>query len=115
MPRKTDGIEIEIHPRPTKGEDGKPLLYVRPAKGRKKSFKQLATDYLRYCYGVDSLDKLPKDLVTKESYLKAVDEESLYGGYQLDAVKEKLYELNKQHITYVEVDTDGEKIEKTEE
>ena len=41
MPRKTDGIEIEIHPRPTKGEDGKPLLYVRPAKGRKKSFKDL--------------------------------------------------------------------------
>ena len=41
MPRKTDGIEFEIHPRPTKGEDGKPLLYVRPAKGRKKSFKQL--------------------------------------------------------------------------
>ena len=22
MPRKTDGIEFEIHPRPTKGEDG---------------------------------------------------------------------------------------------
>ena len=41
MPRKTDGIKFEIHPRPTKGEDGKPLLYVRPAKGRKKSFKQL--------------------------------------------------------------------------
>ena len=41
MPRKTNGIEIEIHPRPTKGEDGKPLLYVRPAKGRKKSFKEL--------------------------------------------------------------------------
>ena len=41
MPRKTDGIEFEIHPRPTKGEDGKPLLYVRPAKGRKKNFKDL--------------------------------------------------------------------------
>ena len=41
MPRKTDGIEFEIHPRPTRGEDGKPLLYVRPAKGRKKSFKEL--------------------------------------------------------------------------
>ena len=27
MPRKTDGIVFEIHPRPTKGEDGKPLLY----------------------------------------------------------------------------------------
>ena len=26
MPRKTDGIKFEIHPRPTKGEDGKPLL-----------------------------------------------------------------------------------------
>ena len=41
MPRKTDGIGVEIHPRPTKGEDGKPLLYVRLAKGRKKSFKDL--------------------------------------------------------------------------
>ena len=41
MPRKTNGIEFEIHPRPTKGEDGKPLLYVRPVKGRKKNFKQL--------------------------------------------------------------------------
>ena len=41
MPRKTDGIEFEIHPRPTKGENGKPLLYVRPAKGRKRSFKEL--------------------------------------------------------------------------
>jgi len=28
MPRKTDGIVFEIHSRPTKGEDGKPLLYV---------------------------------------------------------------------------------------
>lgn len=41
MPRKTDGIEFEIHPRPTKGEDGKPLLYVRPAKGMKKNFRDL--------------------------------------------------------------------------
>ena len=48
MPRKTDGIEFEIHPRPTKGEDGKPLLYVRPAKGRKKSFKELETFCNKY-------------------------------------------------------------------
>lgn len=41
MPRKTDGIEIEIHPGPNKDKDGKPLLYVRPAKGRKKSFRDL--------------------------------------------------------------------------
>ena len=48
MPRKTDGIEFEIHPRPTKGEDGKPLLYVRPAKGRKKTvadMEQFCTKY----------------------------------------------------------------------
>ena len=48
MPRKTDGIEFEIHPRPTKDEDGKPLLYVRPAKGRKKSFKELETFCNKY-------------------------------------------------------------------
>ena len=51
MPRKTDGIEFEIHPRPTKGEDGKPLLYVRPAKGRKRSFKYL-DDYCTKYRGV---------------------------------------------------------------
>ena len=49
MPRKTNGIEFEIHPRPTKGEDGKPLLYVRPAKGMKKSFKQLDDYCTKYC------------------------------------------------------------------
>ncbi len=48
MPRKTDGIEFEIHPRPTKGEDGKPLLYVRPAKGHKKNFKELDTYATKY-------------------------------------------------------------------
>ena len=48
MPRKTDGIEFEIHQRPTKGEDGKPLLYVRPAKGWKKSFKELETFCNKY-------------------------------------------------------------------
>ena len=51
MPRKTNGIEFEIHPRPTKGEDGKPLLYVRPAKGMKRSFKYL-DDYCTKYRGV---------------------------------------------------------------
>lgn len=41
MPRKTDGIEIELHPSPkTDGED-KPLLYARLSKKKKLSFKQL--------------------------------------------------------------------------
>ena len=41
MPRKTDGILFELHPGPNKGEDGKPLLYARPASGQKKSLKDL--------------------------------------------------------------------------
>ena len=35
MPRKTDGMLFELLPRPTKGEDGQPLLYARPAIGMK--------------------------------------------------------------------------------
>ena len=35
MPRKTDGIPFELQPRPTKGEDGKPLLYAQPVIERK--------------------------------------------------------------------------------
>ena len=31
MPRRKTGIQFELLPRPTKDEDGKPLLYVRPA------------------------------------------------------------------------------------
>ena len=41
MPRKTGGILFELHPGPNKGEDGKPLLYARPASGQKKSLKDL--------------------------------------------------------------------------
>ena len=31
MPRKKDGMKFELLPRPTKGDDGRPLLYARPA------------------------------------------------------------------------------------
>ena len=48
MPRKTDGIEIEIHPGPRKGEDGKPLLYVRPAKGHKKTVADMEQFCAKY-------------------------------------------------------------------
>lgn len=41
MPRKTDGMLFELHPRPTKGEDGKPLLYARPAAPHKKTMKDV--------------------------------------------------------------------------
>ena len=40
MPRKTDGMPFELYTRPTNGEDGKPQLYVRHVKGRKRSFKE---------------------------------------------------------------------------
>ena len=33
MPRKTNGILFELQPRPTKGENGKPLLYAQPVIG----------------------------------------------------------------------------------
>lgn len=33
MPRKTDGIEFEIHPRPTKGEDGLQGRTSTPVEG----------------------------------------------------------------------------------
>ena len=35
MPRKTDGVLFELQPRPTKGEDGRPLLYAQPVIERK--------------------------------------------------------------------------------
>ena len=41
MPTKKDGMLFEVHPTPAKGKDGRNLLYVRPASGRKLTFRQL--------------------------------------------------------------------------
>ena len=41
MPRKTDGIQFELHPGPKRDEEGKPLLYARPATGISKTIRQL--------------------------------------------------------------------------
>ena len=41
MPRKKKGLKFELLPRPTKDENGKPLLYARPAIRRKWSMKWL--------------------------------------------------------------------------
>ncbi|MBR1502612.1 MAG: hypothetical protein IJ618_01855 [Prevotella sp.] len=43
MPRKTDGMPFELYTRPTNGEDGKPLLYVRPAAPYKRTMKDVET------------------------------------------------------------------------
>ena len=50
MPRKTDGILFELHPGPMKDQDGQPLLYVRPAKGYKKSMNELENYCETYHY-----------------------------------------------------------------
>lgn len=41
MPRKTDGMFFELHPSPKKGNDGKPLLYARPASDRKVTMREV--------------------------------------------------------------------------
>lgn len=45
MPRKNKGMFFELHPRPTKGEDGKPLLYARPAASYKKTMRDVKDNY----------------------------------------------------------------------
>ena len=55
MPRKTDGMMFELQPRPTTGEDGKPLLYARPAAPYKRTMKDVET----YC----AFKGLPSGLV----------------------------------------------------
>ena len=48
MPRKTDGMLFELLPRPTKGEDGQPLLYARPAIGFKYTMEAIDEYCLKY-------------------------------------------------------------------
>ena len=48
MPRKTDGIAFELQPRPTKGEDGKPLLYAQPVIKHKYTLKGLEEFCVKY-------------------------------------------------------------------
>ena len=48
MPRKTDGMLFELLPRPTKGEDGQPLLYAHPAIGFKYTMEAIDEYCLKY-------------------------------------------------------------------
>lgn len=45
MPRKTDGIPFVLQTRPTKGPDGKPLLYAQVAPGRKLALDILDSEF----------------------------------------------------------------------
>ncbi len=48
MPRKTDGILFELQPRPTKGSDGKPLLYAQPVIERKFDLEDIDSFCAKY-------------------------------------------------------------------
>ena len=48
MPRKKDGMMFKLLPRPTKGDDGQPLLYVRPASDRKYDMKAIDDWAVKY-------------------------------------------------------------------
>lgn len=48
MPRKTEGMFFELHPSPKKGEDGKPLLYARPASDCKVTMKNVEDFCVEY-------------------------------------------------------------------
>ena len=41
MPRKKYGLQFVLHPQPKKGEDGKPLLYARPASNFKYTMRRV--------------------------------------------------------------------------
>ena len=48
MPRKTNGMFFELHPSPMKGEDGKLLLYARPAGDRKVTMREVDDTCAQY-------------------------------------------------------------------
>lgn len=68
MPRKTDGIVFELHPRPTKGEDGKPLLYAQPHIEKKYSLRELdakCADYTNmHLHQVDNAFNVARDVIS---------------------------------------------------
>ena len=48
MPRKIDGVLFELQPRPTKGDDGKPLLYAQPVIEQKHDLDDIDTFCANY-------------------------------------------------------------------
>ena len=50
MPRKKDGMLFELQPRPTKGDDGKPLLYAQPVILHKYNIEAVDEFCAKYRY-----------------------------------------------------------------
>lgn len=51
MPIKKDGLLFELHPSPAKGEDGRNILYARPASGGKITMEQMDAHCAKW-YGI---------------------------------------------------------------
>lgn len=52
MPRKKNGMLYEVYPTPAKGKDGKNIVYVKPASGRKLSLQAIEDFCSRNHYGL---------------------------------------------------------------
>lgn len=65
-----------------------------PAKDATEEEKQKLADALLYNLGFTGVDQITDDLYTWEDYVAYYGESALYGAYHMDAVMEKLYELN---------------------
>jgi hypothetical protein len=69
MPRKTDGIPFILQPRPTKGEDGKPLLYAQPVIERKYNIDDIDDFCNKYRHTSKGEIKLLFELFTEVATL----------------------------------------------
>ena len=78
MPRKKTGFLYEVHPTPAKGSDGRNIVYVRPASGRKLSIEAVDD----YCATHHSLRSGELKLVMEE-FLKAAAA-LMARGYRID-------------------------------
>lgn len=67
--------------------------FTPDANATEEEKKNLSATLLYY-YGFNSVEEIPDDFFTWETYVETYGEEYLYYVYHADAVMEKLYELN---------------------
>ena len=78
MPRKKNGFPYEIHPSPAKGEDGKNIVYAKPAKGLKMNISELD----KFCHNNYALRSGELELVFN-TFIDAAAE-IMAMGYRID-------------------------------
>ena len=75
-----------------------------PAEDATAEEKSQLSNALLYYYGLNSVEEITDDFFTWEDYVAYYGEDALYGGYHIDAVMMKLYDLN------YKLDADGNEI-----